>query len=153
MMKIITKKIEYQSEKQFEFADITDKIEKIIQESKIKEGQVLIYSQHTTLGIRINERERGFFHDFAKTIEKLIPKSEYYEHNDLTIRTENLVCDPGASDCINGHSHCQHMLLSTSETVPISEGKIMLGTWQRIFAVELDCRRKRKILVQVIGNL
>lgn len=152
MMKIITETIEYKSEKQFEFLDITEKVEEIIEKNKIKEGQVLVYSPHTTLSIKVNERERGIFNDFAEVIENLIPKSRYYQHNDLTIRTENLVCDPDASDCINGHSHCQHMIMSTSETIPISEGKMMLGTWQRIFAVELDCCRKRKVIIQIMGN-
>lgn len=151
-MKIITETIEYKSEKQFEFLDITEKVEEIIEKNKIKEGQVLVYSPHTTLSIKVNERERGIFNDFAEVIENLIPKSRYYQHNDLTIRTENLVCDPDASDCINGHSHCQHMIMSTSETIPISEGKMMLGTWQRIFAVELDCCRKRKVIIQIMGN-
>lgn len=151
-MKIITETIEYKSEKQFEFLDITEKVEEIIEKNKIKEGQVLVYSPHTTLSIKVNERERGIFNDFAEVIENLIPKSRYYQHNDLTIRTENLVCDPDASDCINGHSHYQHMIMSTSETIPISEGKMMLGTWQRIFAVELDCCRKRKVIIQIMGN-
>ena len=152
MIKIITEKIEYKSKKQFEFLDITEKIEKIIAKNKIKEGQVLVYSLHTTLSIKINEKERGLFNDFAEIIENLIPKKRYYQHNDLKIRTENLTCEPGASDCINGHSHCQNMIMNTSEIIPISEGKMMLGTWQRIFAIELDCARNRKLIVQTTGK-
>lgn len=151
-MMIVTKTLEYKSEKYLEFKDITEDVEKIVEETKIKDGQVLIYSPHTTMSIVVNEKEKGICNDFAKVLDKLIPQREYYEHNDLTKRTENLVCEPGASDCLNGHSHCQHMLMTTSETVPIMEGKMMLGIWQRIFAVELDCSRKRRVVVQIIGQ-
>jgi secondary thiamine-phosphate synthase enzyme len=144
--------IEFTTTDSMEFKDLTDEVEKIIKETKIQNGSVLIYSTHTTLAICVNEKEKGIVEDFKNLTEKLIPKNGYYEHNDLTKRTENLVCQSGASDCLNGHSHCTHLLMRNSETIPIIEGKMMLGTWQRIFAIELDCCRKRKVLVQVMGE-
>ena len=135
-----------------EFKDLTPVVEKIIEESEIKNGSVLVYSTHTTLAICVNESERGFFADFKDLISKLIPKESYYRHNDLTIRTENLVCDPNASDCLNGHSHCNHLLMRNSEMIPVIEGKMALGTWQRIFAIELDCARNRQVIIQVMGE-
>jgi len=144
--------INFKSQKQFEFKDITEEVEKIVSESKIKNGIVLVYSTHTTLAICINEKEKGIVNDFEKLIGKLVPKDSYYEHNDLTKRTENLVCQSGASDCLNGHSHCTHLLMRNSESIPIIEGKMTMGIWQRIFAIELDCCRDRKIIVQVNGD-
>jgi len=144
--------IEFTSKDNMEFIDLTDEVKEFIEKTKIKNGQVLVYSTHTTLAICVNEKEKGIVKDFKALMNRIIPKDAYYHHNDLTIRTENLVCQSAASDCLNGHSHCTHLLMRNSETVPIIDGKIMLGMWQRIFAIELDCCRPRKVLVQVIGD-
>ncbi|MDD2483068.1 MAG: secondary thiamine-phosphate synthase enzyme YjbQ [Candidatus Shapirobacteria bacterium] len=144
--------INFKSEEQLEFRDITDEVENFIKETKVKNGNVLVFSTHTTLAICINEKEKGIVKDFKNLINKLIPKDGYYCHNDLNIRTENLVCQSAASDCLNGHSHCTHLLMRNSETIPIVDGKMALGIWQRIFAIELDCCRNRKVIVQVIGE-
>lgn len=152
-MKIKSKSIKIKSKKYCEFLDITKEVKDYIKEIKIKNGLVTIFVKHTSCGIRINEKESCFFDDFKKTIDKLIPKNQYYMHNDLKIRTENLVCSPGATDCINGHSHCQTMLLNTSESVPIENGEMILGTWQRILFFEADDSREREIYLQVIGEI
>jgi secondary thiamine-phosphate synthase enzyme len=144
--------INFKSEEQLEFKDITEEVENFIKETKIKNGNVLVFSTHTTLAICINEKEKGIVKDFKKLINRIIPKEAYYCHNDLNIRTENLVCQSAASDCLNGHSHCTHLLMRNSETIPIIDGKMALGIWQRIFAIELDCCRKRSVIVQIIGE-
>ena len=149
---IINNKIEYTSQEYLEFRDLTDEIEKQIEKEKIKNGYVLVYSRHTTVAICVNEKEAGIVKDFKSLMKKLIPKDIYYCHNDLTIRTENLVCQSGESDCLNGHSHCTHMLMPNSEMIPIIDGKMALGTWQRIFAIELDCQRKRELIIQISGE-
>jgi len=151
-MKIISKTIKLRSKKYLEFIDLTNLVKEFVSESKINNGSVLIYSKHTTMAIRINEKERGIVEDFVSFINKLLPKNAYYRHNDLTVRTENLVCDPGASDCMNGHSHCLHLLLGSSETIPINKSKLILGLFQRIFAIELDCGRNREVVIQIIGK-
>lgn len=152
-MKILNKAIALKTKKYLEFIDITEKVKKFVAESKIKNGQILIYSPHTTLAIRINEKEKGIVHDFSEFMVKLLPKDKYYQHNDLNIRTENLVCSVGATDCLNGHSHCGHLLMGgTSEVVPIMEEKLILGQWQRIFAIELDSARDRKVIMQIMGE-
>jgi len=151
-MKIICKTIKLKSKKYLEFIDLTDLVKEFVTKSKINSGSVTIYSKHTTMAVRINEKEKGITEDFVSFINKLLPKDAYYKHNDLNIRTENLVCDPGASDCLNGHSHCLHLLLGSSETIPIDKGNLILGLFQRIFAIELDCGRNREIVIQIIGN-
>lgn len=149
---IINNKIEYTSQEYLEFKDLTDEIEEQVKEAGVKNGYVLVFSKHTTLAICINEKEVGIVKDFKSLMNRLIPKDAYYCHNDLTIRTENLVCQSVASDCLNGHSHCTHMLMPNSEMIPIVEGKIALGIWQKIFAIELDCGRKREVIVQISGE-
>lgn len=148
----INKVLEIKSNDYLDFIDVSDEVIAFSKKSKVKNGQMLVYSKHTTLAICINEKEKGIFNDFKKLMNKMIPKDAYYEHNDLTKRTENLVCQSGPSDCLNGHSHCNHFLMRNSETIPIIDGELVLGPWQRIFAIELDCGRKREIVLQIMGE-
>lgn len=143
---------EYKSGKDLEFKDLTDDVADFVKESGVKEGMVLVYSTHTTVAICVNEKETGITKDFRDVLKRIVPKENYYRHNDLNIRTENLVCQSGASDCLNGHSHCTQLLMRNSETIPIMDGKMELGTWQKIFAIELDCCRPRKLIFQIIGE-
>jgi len=151
-MKISNKILKIKTKKYLQFIDLTDKIKKLVKETGIKNGLITVFSKHTTLAIKINEKEKGFFKDFAELFDQLIPQKKYYRHNDLSIRTENIVCSPGATDCLNGHSHCQHLLLGTSESIPLITGKINLGIWQKIFAIELDAGKNREIIIQTIGE-
>ncbi len=129
-----------------EFIDITDEVQAIVAASGALFGQVTVFSGHTTAAIRVNENEPLLLQDLARVVQQLAPVDEEYEHNDFSRRT-NVDDD----ECANGHAHCQHLFLSTSETVPIIDGKLSLGTWQRIFLIELDRPRERKVLVNVIG--
>jgi secondary thiamine-phosphate synthase enzyme len=133
-----------------EFIDLTDNVTAFVTESGITEGTVTVYSKHTTGAIRINENETGIQKDFTDHLEKMLPRHKYYTHNDLTIRTENLECDDDVC-AKNGHAHQQHFLLGTSETIPVAEGKLTLGRWQRIFFIELCSPRKREVVLQVMG--
>jgi secondary thiamine-phosphate synthase enzyme len=143
---------EYKSKDYLEFKDLTDDVADFIKENKIKNGQVLVYSTHTSLAICINEKETGITKDFNRVLERIVPRGDYYYHNDLTVRTENLVCQSGASDCLNGYSHCTQLLMRNSEVIPIENGKMIFGPWQKIFAIELDCSRPRKLVFQIIGE-
>lgn len=134
-----------------EFIDITDEVIAAVNKSKVKHGTVTVYAKHTTAAIRINEKESGFIEDFKDFVKKTLPPHAYYRHNDMKIRTENIDCDDDRCDK-NGHAHCQHMLLGTSETIPIVDGKLTLGRWQRVFLVELCSPRKREVVLQVIGE-
>lgn len=149
-MKIFKQTLNYSTQDYCQFIDITDDVQKIVTESWIQNGIVSIHSMHTTLAIRINERETGIIADFKDFVSKWIPKDEYYRHNDTSIRTENLVCDIGASDCLNAHSHLTHMFMATSEIIPLDAWALVIGQWQRLFAIELDCARPRKVLVQIM---
>lgn len=134
-----------------QFVDLTDEVEKAVRTSGVQNGTVTVYSKHTTAAIRINEKESGFIQDFKDFIAKTLPPFDYYRHNDMNIRTENLDCDDDRC-AKNGHSHIGHMLLGTSETIPVTDGKLALGRWQRIFLVELCSPRKREIIFQVLGE-
>lgn len=135
-----------------EFKDITDDVLDAVSRSGVRDGQVVVYSPHTTCAVVIQEHESGFMEDFVELMERLIPReSRYYRHDDLDIRTEGIEED--TADFPNGHSHCRAALLSsTSQTIPIVDGTALLGRWQRVFFCELDRARPRKVFVQVTGE-
>jgi len=130
-----------------EFIDITDEVTGAVEASGIREGAVTVFSRHTTAAVKINENEPLLLEDMARFLEKVAPQKAGYRHNDFTIRTANMTED----ECPNGHSHCQHLLLSASETIPICDGAALLGRWQRVFLIELDRPRLREIVIQVHG--
>ena len=131
--------------------DITDEVNDAVAESGIRNGIACVYSPHTTCCVRVNEWETGFLEDFARMLQALVPTDGYYAHDDWDRRTEN-IC-PEDQDIGNGHSHCMAMLLGTAgESIPIRNGELQLGTWQRVLFLELDRERDRRWLVQVVGN-
>jgi len=130
-----------------EFIDITDEVREILGRSGVQEGTVVVFSRHTTAAIKINENEPLLLRDMADFLERTAPPAGDYRHNDFFIRTANMTQD----ECPNGHSHCQHLLLGASESVPVAGGELLLGRWQRVFLVELDRPREREVVVQVQG--
>jgi secondary thiamine-phosphate synthase enzyme len=129
------------------FHDITDDVREVLARSGMRHGFVVVFSRHTTAAIRINEAEPLLLEDMEAMLARIAPTGVYYRHNDLSIRTVNLVED----EDLNGHSHCQHLLMGASESIPCADGELLLGTWQRIFLVELDCSREREVIVQAVG--
>jgi secondary thiamine-phosphate synthase enzyme len=130
-----------------QFVDITDRIQELVEGTGVKQGIVTVFTRHTTAAIRINENEPLLLADMEEFLKRLAPKDLYYRHNDFGIRTHNMTED----ECPNAHAHCQHLILGTSETIPVVERKLVLGKWQRIFLVELDRPREREVCVQIIG--
>ena len=133
-----------------EFIDITDKVIEFVQQSQVRNGFAVVYSRHTTAAITIQENEPLLLIDMANTLERLAPRTAHYRHNDFSVRTVNM----HENECPNGHSHCQHLTLGSSETIPIIDGKPALGKWQHVFMVELDEEAPtpyREVLVQILG--
>jgi secondary thiamine-phosphate synthase enzyme len=130
-----------------EFMDITQEVKDVLARSEISEGSVLVFTRHTTAAIEINEHEPLLMEDLKQFLLRIAPRDGDYKHNDFFIRTANMTED----ECPNGHAHCQHLLLGTSETIPIVDSELLLGRWQRIFLIELDRPRERQVFVQVQG--
>lgn len=145
-MKIYKQKFELESKTQIEFINITDKIQEIIDNSGIREGQVLIYSPHTTMGIMINHNEPMLLQDFQKVFHRLIPVDNQYSHDLFELRRGKK-----ADGRSNGQAHCQNILIGISETIPVEKGKMLITEKQSVFAAEFDGSRARDLLVQVIG--
>jgi secondary thiamine-phosphate synthase enzyme len=131
--------------------DITDEVNEAVRASGITNGIACVYSPHTTCCVRVNEFESGFLDDFADMLKRLVPSEGYYAHDDWDRRTENL--SPEGMNFGNGHAHCMSMLLgSAGESIPVVEGALQLGTWQRVLFLELDRERDRRWIVQVVGD-
>jgi secondary thiamine-phosphate synthase enzyme len=134
-----------------EIKDITDEVRYAVEESGVENGIACVYSPHTTCCVRVNELETGFLEDFARMLRRLVPTEKYYAHDDWDRRTEN-VC-PEDMEAGNGHSHCMAMLLGPAgESIPVRDGELCLGTWQRVLFMELDRSRDRRWIVQVVGD-
>ena len=131
-----------------EFIDITDWVSDCVAESKVNNGFAVVFSKHTTAAVKINENEPLLLEDMASFLEEVAPRYADYRHNDFEIRTVNMTPDESP----NGHAHLQHLLLGTSETVPIINGSMQFGTYQSIFFIELDHPRSRQVMVQVVGE-
>ena len=147
----------FQAERHFQTAnhlhvtDITDEVRDLVRESGVTDGICLVYSPHTTCCVRVNEFETGFLEDFARMLRRLVPSAKYYAHDDWDRRTEN-IC-PEDMETGNGHSHCMAMLLGPAgESIPVRDGELCLGTWQRVLFMELDRSRDRRWIVQVVGD-
>jgi secondary thiamine-phosphate synthase enzyme len=131
-----------------EFIDITDWVCQCVAQSKVSNGFAVVYSKHTTAAVKINENEPLLLEDMAKFLERISPREGDYSHNDFSIRTVNMTPD----EAPNGHAHLQHLLLGTSETVPVIDGLMQFGRYQSIFFIELDHPRPREVMVQVVGE-
>jgi secondary thiamine-phosphate synthase enzyme len=140
------------TERASQLIDVTDDVRAAVERSEVTNGMVLVYSPHTTCAVVINELENGFLEDFAEFLDRLAPaEGRYYRHDDLAIRTQGIEED--TADFPNGHSHIRAgMLSSSSQSIPIVDGSLLLGTWQRVFFCELDRARPRKVFIQVIGE-
>jgi secondary thiamine-phosphate synthase enzyme len=120
--------------------DLTDKIAAIVASSEIRTGTVNIFNMGSTAAVGTIEFEPGLRQDLPSTLDKLIPPSRHYGHEQ-------------AWHDGNGHSHLQATLLGPSLSVPVVKGKLALGTWQQIFHLECDVRaRQRTVIVTVLGE-
>jgi len=123
----------------FDFVDITEDILSFVEKSKVEEGIVNIQIMHTSAALLLNENEPNLLKDIKKRLEDFAPKEGDYHH-------DGFLC---GGDCDNGHSHCKAVILPSSITLNVIEGKLQLGNWQRIFFLELDKARERSYQVLV----
>jgi len=145
-MEIINQIIDIQTKAGININNITPIIQEKITDSKIKNGHVLLFSRHTTTALAINENEIRLLEDLKVYLRKLAPETDKYLHNDLHLRTVP------PDEPKNAHSHLMAMTLNNSETIPIIDGKLALGTYQSILFFELDGPRQRTLLIQIVGQ-
>jgi secondary thiamine-phosphate synthase enzyme len=122
------------------FVNITPEVEVALRESGIKEGLVLVNAMHISASIFINDDEHGLHHDYEKWLEKLAPHEpiDQYRHNDT------------GED--NADSHMKRQIMGREVVVAITDGNLDFGPWEQIFYGEFDGRRRKRVLVKIIGE-
>ena len=131
-----------------QFIDITDDVLACVRESGVRNGIVNVQSRHTTAAIVVNEPEPLLLADMRRTLERLAPRDQRYEHDDLERREGPLPPD----EPLNGHSHCKALFLNTATTLNVVDGEVDLGTWQRVFLIELCSPRNRTVSLTIMGD-
>jgi secondary thiamine-phosphate synthase enzyme len=133
----------------FDAVDITEDVRALVARAGVEAGTALAFSPHTTCCILVCPAAEQAAEALAQTMSVVAPENGYYAHDDLDVRTENLVEDEPA----NAPAHILHVVLGkASEAVPIVDGRLALADDQRIFFVELDSSRPRRYLIQVLGE-
>lgn len=139
-MKTYRKELWFKTKQSMEFINITPQIEQCLVESGIKEGLVLVNPMHITASVFINDDESGLHHDYVQFLEKLAPFEpiDQYRHNDT------------GED--NAHAHIKRQLMGREVVVAITKGKLDFGPWEQIFYGEFDGRRRKRVLIKIIGE-
>jgi secondary thiamine-phosphate synthase enzyme len=138
-MKSVRKLIEVQTQQQVEIVDITRQVMEIVRSSGVSEGMALVYPHHTSSAVYISDSDRCLQGDFESVLALLVPERDDYAHD----RT-----DPK----LNATAHLKAILAGHHVVMPVTNGKLDLGTYQTVYYAEFDGRRTKEILVKVIGD-
>lgn len=138
-MKSYRKELWFETKHRRELINITPAIEEAVEKSGVKEGMVLVNAMHITASVFINDDEHGLHQDFEKWLEGLAPEKPYDQYNHNT-----------AED--NADAHLKRTVMGREVVVAITEGKLDFGPWEQIFYGEFDGKRRKRILVKVIGE-
>lgn len=138
-MKSHRKELWFQTQTRRAFINITSQVQQAIKESAVSEGLVLVNAMHITASVFINDDESGLHNDYEVWLEKLAPEKPYsqYHHN-------------GFED--NADAHLKRQIMGREVVVAITNGKLDLGPWEQIFYGEFDGKRKKRVLVKIIGE-
>jgi secondary thiamine-phosphate synthase enzyme len=137
-MKLLTEYLKFHTKTHRAYVHITPQVEEIVKKSGVKEGMVLVSAMHITAGVYVNDNESGLIEDIDQWLEHLAPFRKNYKHHET------------GED--NGDSHLKALLIHHEVIVPITAGKLDLGTWQRIFYAEFDGQRDKRVIVKVMGE-
>jgi secondary thiamine-phosphate synthase enzyme len=134
-MKIFNETLTFSTRGEIDFIDLTNKVQEVVNRSGIKNGLAHVFAPHATGIIILTEHEPSLDNDVRNLLEKLIPKRGSYQHPS------------------NAHAHLRSMLLCPDRTLPVIDGRVVLGTWQSLVFVETDVHpRRRTVIIQAIGE-
>jgi secondary thiamine-phosphate synthase enzyme len=136
-MKSHTDYLWFHTKREREFINITDQAEEILEKSRIQEGMMLVSAMHITAGVYVNDAEDGLIQDIEDWLERLAPRGDYRHH-----RTGET----------NGDAHLKNLLIGHQVILPITQGKLDLGPWQQVYYAEFDGRRRKRVIVKVLGE-
>jgi secondary thiamine-phosphate synthase enzyme len=136
----VTERLHLSSPGDDEVFDLTEKVQDVVRRHHLRNGQALVFVPGSTAGITTMEFEPGLRHDVPAAFRRLVPREATYQHEETW--------HDG-----NGHSHVRASLLGPSVTVPVEDGKLLLGTWQQVILIDFDVRpRRREVVVQLTGE-
>ena len=136
-MKSHTEYLWFNTKREREFVNITDKAAEILEKSGVREGMMLVSAMHITAGVYVNDAEDGLIQDIQEWLERLAPRGDYRHHQ--TGET-------------NGDAHLKNLLIGHQVILPITAGRLDLGPWQQLYYAEFDGRRRKRVIVKVIGE-
>jgi len=136
-MKSHTEYLVFETKKRREMVHITGEVEQIVARSGVRDGLCFVSPMHITAAVYVNDHESGLIEDIEKWLEKLAPSRPDYKHHHT------------GED--NGDAHLKSLLLHHETTLPVTSGKLDLGTWQRVFYAEFDGQRRKRVIVKVLG--
>jgi len=137
-MKFHTDYLTFNTKKHRAYVHITPQVEKVVRESGVSNGLVLVSAMHITAGVYVNDNEDGLIHDIDAWLEQVAPFKKNYLHHQT------------GED--NGDSHLKAILVHHQVILPIKNGELLLGTWQRVFYAEFDGQRSKRVVVAVMGE-
>ncbi len=141
-MKTFIQNIPLATEDPIQLLDVTEEVRRVLRASGVRDGILTVISRHTTAFVNLNEVEPNLQEDMRVWLESFVPRDRDYLHNRNTV-----------DDRDNAHSHLMGLLLNASETIPVVDGELSLGTWQSILFVEVDGPRpRREVTVHVMGS-
>jgi secondary thiamine-phosphate synthase enzyme len=142
VVRVFSKTITVNTGARTELINLSDELRAFVESTGVDDGYVQISSLHTTAGLFMNEWQDALLTDMKSMIEQIVPRELYYRHN-----------DPEYSDCDrhNADSHLRNVVVGHSLSVPIAEGKVVLGRWQSVIMAEFDGPNERKVFLQVFG--
>ncbi len=139
-MKSLTEYLEFNTKTRRDYINITGEVEKLVKKSGVKEGLCLVNSMHITASVFINDDEPGLHGDFDKWLEKLAP------HEPISQYKHNLTGED------NADAHLKRQVMGRDVVVAITDGRLDFGPWEQIFYGEFDGRRRKRVLVKIIGE-
>ena len=137
-MRVHTDYLWFQTQQRQQFVRITDDVARIVGDSGVSEGMVLVSAMHITAAVYVNDWEDGLIHDFQAWLEKLAPAGLPYQHHQT------------GED--NGDAHLKRTLMGHQVILPITKGKLDLGPWEQVFYAEFDGQRRKRVVVKVMGE-
>ena len=137
-MKSHTEYLTIHTKQRHEYVHLTPQVESIVKKSGVKEGMALVSAMHITAGVYVNDNESGLIHDIDQWLEDLAPAKPEYEHHQT------------GED--NADAHLKSMIVHHQVIVPITNGRLDFGPWQRIFYAEFDGQRDKRVIVKVMGE-
>ena len=137
-MKHLTEYLWFTTKARRDLLNITGTVETLVKKSGIQEGLCLVSAMHISAGIWVNDDEEGLWQDFWELLERLVPSGKDYKHH-LT-----------GED--NGDAHLKRTLVHHQAVLPVTKGKLDLGPWEQVFYAEFDGKRKKRVVVKILGE-